>query len=151
MMTFSVESLTEQLDSLKPMFPLHWAELALNKDQVPLDPQYEIYLKRDEMGEILFIAGRDQGELIAYFVGFVAPGLHYRTCFTLTMDIFWVRPDHRGKSAGIRLFKAVEQEARRRGVRRMFVGSKCHADASWLFERLDYIEVERYYSKWLGE
>jgi hypothetical protein len=28
----------------------------------------------------------------------------------------------------------------------MFVGSKLHKDASWLFEKLGYTEVERYYS-----
>jgi GNAT superfamily N-acetyltransferase len=136
---------------MKPLFPLHWRELALNQDKVPLDPQYETYLARDQRGEVLFIAGREVGELIAYFVGFVAPGLHYRTCLTLTMDIFWVRPEYRGKSAGIRLFKTVEAEAKRRGVQRVFMGSKLHKDAGWLFERLDYEPVETYYSKWLGE
>jgi GNAT superfamily N-acetyltransferase len=151
MMTFSVESLTENLEFLKPMFPLHWQELALNKDEVPLDPQYDIYLARDQRGEVMFVAGREAGQIIAYFVGFVAPGLHYKTCLTLTMDIFWVRPEYRGKSAGIRLFKTVETEARRRGVRRMFMGSKLHRDAGWLFERLDYKPVETYYSKFLGE
>jgi len=151
MMTFAVESLTENLESLKPMFPLHWQELALNKDQVPLDPQYDIYLARDARGEVMFIAGREAGEIMAYFVGFVAPGLHYKTCLTLTMDIFWVKPEYRGKSAGIRLFKTVEAEARRRGVQRMFMGSKLHKDAGWLFEKLDYKPVETYYSKFLGE
>lgn len=151
MMTFAVESLTQNLEALKPMFPLHWEELALDRDKVPLDPQYEIYLARDRMGEVMFIAARAAGELIAYFVGFVAPGLHYKTCLTLTMDIFWVRPDYRGKSAGIRLFKTVEAEARRRGVQRMFMGSKLHKDAGWLFRRLEYTPVETYYSKWLGE
>jgi len=81
----------------------------------------------------------------------VAPGLHYKTCLTLTMDIFWVKPEYRGKSAGIRLFKTVEAEARRRGVQRMFMGSKLHKDAGWLFEKLDYKPVETYYSKFLGE
>lgn len=151
MMTFAVESLTENLESLKPMFPLHWQELALNKDQVPLDPQYDIYLARDARGEVMFIAGREAGEIMAYFVGFVAPGLHYKTCLTLTMDIFWVKPEYRGKSAGIRLFKTVEAEAKRRGVQRMFMGSKLHKDAGWLFEKLDYKPVETYYSKFLGE
>ena len=151
MMTFAVESLTENLESLKPMFPLHWQELALNKDQVLLDPQYDIYLAREARGEVMFIAGREAGEIMAYFVGFVAPGLHYKTCLTLTMDIFWVKPEYRGKSAGIRLFKTVEVEARRRGVQRMFMGSKLHKDAGWLFEKLDYKPVETYYSKFLGE
>jgi GNAT superfamily N-acetyltransferase len=151
MITFCVESLTQNLEAMKSLFPLHWQELALNQDKVPLDPQYDIYLARDQRGEVMFVAGREAGELIAYFVGFVAPGLHYKTCLTLTMDIFWVRPEYRGKSAGIRLFKTVEAEAKRRGVQRMFMGSKLHRDAGWLFERLDYEPVETYYSKWLGE
>lgn len=151
MMTFCVESLTQSLEAMKPLFPLHWQELALNQDKVPLDPQYDVYLARDKLGEVLFVAGRDAGELIAYFVGFVARGLHYKTCLTLTMDIFWVLPEYRGRSAGIRLFKTVEAEARRRGVQRVFMGSKLHKDSGWLFERIGYSPVETYYSKWLGE
>jgi len=93
---------------------------------------------------------REDGKLCGYFVGFVAPGLHYKTCLTLTMDIFWIHPDHRGAGAGFALFRTVEAEAKRRGVQRMLVGSKLHKDASWLFERLGYEEVERYYATWLG-
>jgi GNAT superfamily N-acetyltransferase len=147
--TAQVESLTERLAEMKPLFPLHWEELALNKDKVPLDPQYDLYLARDARGEVLFVTLRELGELVGYFVGFVVPGMHYRTCLTLTMDIFYVRPDKRGR-CGVKLFRAVEDEARRRGVQRMFVGSKCHKDASWLFERLGFVEVERYFSKWIG-
>lgn len=151
MLTCAVESLTARLEELKPLFPKHWEELALNKDHVPLDPQYDIYLKRDAMGEVLFLALRDRGDLVGYFVGFVAPGLHYKTCLTCTMDIFYVVPDLRGQRGGLILFKTLEKECRRRGVQRIFAGSKLHKDASWLFEMLGYIEVERYYSLWLGE
>jgi GNAT superfamily N-acetyltransferase len=151
MITFCVESATEKLSELQALFPAHWKELALNQDRVPLDPQYDVYLERDKRGELMFIAGRELGQLVAYFIGFVAPGLHYKTCLTLTMDIFRVSPEYRTGSAGIRLFRSVEQEAKRRGVQRIFVGSKCHADASALFERLGYDKVEMYYSKFLGE
>lgn len=150
MITWAVEPFPPFLEEAKPLFPAHWEELALDKDKVPLDPQYEIYLERDRRGEVLLIVGRSAGELVGYFVGFVAPGLHYRTCLTLTLDIFWVRPAHRGRQ-GIALFRAVEQEARRRGIMRMFVGSKCHKDADWLFEKLGYTEVEHHYSCWLGD
>lgn len=150
MITFHVESFTEQLGELKPHFPEHFKELALNQDRVPLDPQYEIYFERERRGELLFVAARELGGLVGYFIGFIAPGLHYKTCLTLTMDIFYIDPEYRQRGAGFRLFKTVEAEAKRRGVQRMFVGSKLHRDASWLFERLGYEEVERYYSVWLG-
>jgi GNAT superfamily N-acetyltransferase len=150
MLTAHVESLSERLDELKSFFPMHWEELALNQKQVPLDPQYGIYLDRDEAGQVMLVTLRCHGDLVGYFVGFVAPGLHYATCLTLTMDIFYVLPEFRGAGGGFVLFKVVEAEAKRRGVKRMFVGSKMHKDASWLFQKLGYEPVETYYSLWMG-
>lgn len=151
MITVQVEPFPAFLDEVKPLLPRHWEELALHKDRVPLDPQYETYLERDRAGAVLVMTVREDALLVGYFVGFVTPGLHYQTCLTLTMDIFWVAPEARGAGVGYDLFREVEKEARRRGVQRMFVGSKLHKDASWLFERLGYEEVERYYSQWLGD
>jgi len=150
MLTAQVENLTEMLDELKPFFPMHWEELALNQKQVPLDPNYSIYLAKDAAGEMMLVTLRKDGDLIGYFVGFVGPALHYQSCLTLTMDIFYVLPEHRGDGGGFVLFRAAEAEARRRGVQRMFAGSKCHKDASWLFEKLGYEEVERFYCLWMG-
>lgn len=151
MITTQVELFSRVLTELKPLLPLHYAELALNQDKVPLSPQYDIYLAREELGELLMVTVRKDAELIGYFVGFVAPGLHYSTCLTCTMDVFYIHPSHRGSTLGYSLFKSVEAELKRRGVQRMFVGSKLHKDASFLFEKLGYVEVERYYSTWLGD
>jgi GNAT superfamily N-acetyltransferase len=129
---------------------MHYEELALNKDRVPLDPQYDEYLRRDAVGGVIFVTLRDAGELVGYFVGFIAPGLHYQTCLTCHLDIFYLRPDKRGARGGVILFKAVETELKRRGVQRWFVGSKAHKDASRLFEALDFTHVETTYSKWIG-
>lgn len=153
MITAQVESLTENLEALKVMFPRHWEDLALNKDKVPLDPQYDIYLARDAAGEVLFVTLRKDGAIIGYFVSFVAPGLHYKTCLTCICDIFYIHPDYRDGSPGpaIKLFRAVEREAKRRGVQRWFVGSKVHSDASRLFEYLGFERCEAFYTKWLGD
>ena len=67
------------------------------------------------------------------------------------MDIFWTHPSIRNGFAGVKLFRLVEKEAKRRGVQRMFFGSKVHKDASKLFEFLKMQATEIYYSKWLGE
>lgn len=151
MLTAQVEPFPPFLEEVKPLLPQHWAELALNQDKVQLDPQYAEYLRRDAIGSLFLVTVREDSKLCGYFVGFVAPGLHYQTCLTLTLDIFWVHPEHRGAGAGFHLFKTVEKEAKRRGVQRMVVGSKLHKDASWLFEKLGYREIEHYYDFWLGE
>jgi GNAT superfamily N-acetyltransferase len=151
MITVLEESLLDVLHELVPLFEGHYRELALNQTEVPLSPQYGVYTARAQAGGVLCVVAREAGKIVGYFVGFVAPGLHYSTCLTLTMDIFWVEPKARGQGAGKLLFKEVERCAKARGVQRMFVGSKLHRDASWLFQALGYTEVERYYSKWLGE
>lgn len=151
MLTAQPEDFMPFLEEVKPLLERHWEELALNKDKVPLSPQYDVYIQRDALGQIMLVTLREAGELVGYFVGFVSPGLHYSTCLTLIMDIFWLAPEHRGKMGGLKLFKAVEREAKRRGVQRMFVGSKVHKDASKLFEALRYDKCEIYYTAWLGD
>lgn len=151
MITCHVESFEERLAELQVLLPAHYEELALNRDKVPLSPQYGIYIARERAGELLFVTLRDAGELVGYFIGFIAPGLHYSTCLTCTMDIFYVRKDLRTGRAGINLFKFVKRELERRGVQRWFVGSKVHADASALFKYLKFEPCETYYTMWIGD
>lgn len=151
MITCHVESFEERLAELQVLLPLHYRELALNQDKVPLSPRYGDYIDRERAGGLIFVTLRDAGELVGYFIGFIAPGLHYSTCLTCTMDIFYVHPDKRTGSAGVRMFRFVETELRRRGVQRWFMGSKIQADASALFKRIGAAPVETYYSKWLGD
>ena len=150
MITAHVESFEQSLPYLKPLLPVHYQELALNQDKVPLSPQFDKYIAAEQRGELLFVVLRDSGQMVGYFIGFISPALHYSTCLTCQMDIFYVHPDHRGNGAGFQLFKFVEDQLKKRKVQRMFVGSKMHKDASWLFEKLGYKPVETYYSTWLG-
>ncbi|NNH35716.1 GNAT family N-acetyltransferase [Acinetobacter sp. NIPH 2377] len=151
MITAHVESFEENLEYLKPLLPIHYKELALNQDKVPLSPQFDKYVATEKQGGLIFVTLRKAGEMVGYFIGFIAPGLHYSTCLTCQMDIFYVLPEHRGSGTGFQLFKFVEQQLKKRGVQRLFVGSKLHKDASWLFEKLNYTPVETYYSAWLGD
>jgi len=151
MITVHHERFKDYLDELKILLPAHYEELALDKEHVPLDPQYGIYIDREERGELLLTTLRDKGEMVGYYIGFISPGLHYQTCLTCTMDIFYVGRDKCGPGGGMILFIEVENELRRRGVQRWYMGSKMHKDSSFLFEKVGAIPVEVYYSKWLGE
>lgn len=151
MITAQVETWHPFIEEIQPLLPLHYEELALNKDKVPLDPDYSIYDIIDEQGGLLVVSLRKEGAIVGYFIGILKPHLHYKTCLTLTMDIFWTHPDIRGGLAGVRLFRAVEAEAKRRGAQRLYYGSKLHKDCSKLFEFLKMKPVEKYYSKWIGD
>jgi|SRR4249920_1590349 len=150
MMTACVEPWRPTIDELLPMLPLHWEELALERDKVPLAPLWHVYDAKNGAGELLLVVLREDGKAVGYYWGFVGPSLHYATCLTGQMDIFWVHPEHRNGHAGSILFQAVERELRRRGVQRWFVGAKLHRDASPLFRRLGFTPIEMYHAKWLG-
>ncbi len=151
MITFAVEPYRDVIEELKPLFPGHWDELALNKDKVPLDPRYEVYEAKDAAGEVMMVIGREAGAIVAYFVGFISPGLHYKTCLTCQGDIFYVVPEKRNGTAGVKMFAFVKAECRRRGVQRMFVGSKNHKASASLLQFVGGTEIETYFSFWLGE
>jgi hypothetical protein len=160
MITAHVEQLRDVLEELKPLFEPHYVELALNQDKVPLAPQYAEYLAREAAGQVLCVTLRERGGVVGYFVGFIAPALHYRTCLTLTMDIFWIAPDLRGAdslgvvdeemAAGV-LFETVKFEAMRRGVQRAYYGTKAHRDCGPMFAAMGMREADVYYSAWWGE
>lgn len=151
MITAQLESFEDRLDELKTLLPMHYKELALDQDKVPLDPQYGVYIAREHNGELIFATLRDAGALVGYFIGFIAPGLHYSTCLTCTMDILYVRKDKRAGRAGITLMRFVQTQLKRRGVQRWFVGSKLHLDIGALFKYMQFKPVETYYSMWLGD
>ena len=151
MITASVESFTERRDELAALFPAHWEKLALDKDRVPLDPQYDVYAERERRGELLFIALRDAGHMIGYWTAFIAPGLHYGSTLTATLDMWFVAPDHENGVATMILMRAVESEYRRRGVKRSFVGEKNHRPCGRLYRAFGYAPVETHYSKMIGD
>lgn len=155
MITAQVETLADGgLDELKPLLPLHYQELSLHQFHgIPLNPQYDVYLQREALGQILYVTLRDHGKLAGYFVGFISPGLHYRDCLTLQMDIFYTLPEYRGQGGGLVLFKTVKHAAIRRGVKAWFVGNKEHSKvhATALFEAMGFEKAETYYCMWLGD
>jgi hypothetical protein len=150
MITFAVESFSSVYAELLPLLEMHYGEISTHKDHdVPLEPMVEVYRAREQDGSLMMVIGREAGQIAAYFVCFVAPGLHYRSCLTCSPDIFYVSPERRTSIAGIRMFRFVEKELKRRGVKRWAVGSKVQHDASALFRFLDFEPVETTYEKWI--
>lgn len=146
-----VESFMDNLPELKPIFPIHWAELALDKDEIELDMRYDVYEKSEAAGSLYFVTMRKDRELIGYYVGFIDWGLHYKTTLTCQTDIFYLRKEFRGSKRGTELFQFIEKDLIKKGVKRWYVGSKCHLDVSYLFEQLNFERVEIAYSKLLGD
>ena len=148
--SLQVESYRDVIDEAKSLLFRHWEEIALDRDRVPLEPDWKRYEQLDALGALSIVTARAGGRMVGYSCMLVHRGLHYSP-LEARMDIFWLAPEYRGRMGGIRLFKAVEKELKRRGVKRVYVGSKLHKDSSRLFAAMSYRPIEQWFCKWLTE
>lgn len=150
MFTAHVESFSACADELAEIFDLHYKELALDQDRVPLLPRWGKYAVLEDAGVLFFMCVRQSGRMVGYYVGFVQHHMHYEGCLTCITDMFYILPDVRKHGAGSVLFDAVECELKRRGVQRWVVGYKDHLPAGQFLERHGLMPIERVHSKWIG-
>ncbi len=149
-LAYKPEHFSEVIEEWRVLAVEHWNEIALNKDRIKLNPNWAAYEQTDKEGRWFCVTARDGTKLVGYFIGFVMPHLHYVDSMTLFYDIFYLKPEYRKGRAGILLFKKVEEEAKLRGVEKIYVSTKLSHDMGKLFDYLDYTPIERVYSKMIG-
>lgn len=152
MYTAQVQKFADIQHEIAEILPVHYDELALNKEHVPLDFDYDKYLTLEEHGGLFVVTVRLYNELIGYYLGFIAPELHYASTTSCMTDIFYVLKQHRRDGAGKLLFTTVEKELKLLGIDRWFVSIKDHskAGAEAMMKALEFKQIETTFSKWIG-
>lgn len=152
MLTIQIDSFEQCIPELRLLFPTHHVELGLFRDRMPLDPDYDEYVRRERAGELFLCSARRNGTLVAYYVAIVRSGFHYRSTLTGTADIYYVSPEYRNKGLALPLFRHTEQELKRRGVQVWYSGGKAHNPLGTpeLHRLLGFAPSDNYYAKWIG-
>lgn len=151
MITFSVEDWNDCKDDLYSLSPMHYNEIALDKDKVPLDPDFSTYQFYSDNGMLHIVVVRKDGAIIGYNIFIVRHHLHYKSTLCGFGDIFFIKPEERKGSIGIKLIKETERTLKQRGVKKLFTGVKKHYDISKVFEHLGWKASEVQFIKWIGE
>lgn len=150
MITFAIEKFSDVYAEMFPLLEKHYDEISVHKERgFPLAPQVEVYKQREREGSLLMIIGRERGQIAAYLVAFVTPGLHYKTCLSCAVDIFFVTPDARGAMNGVKMLQFTKQVVEKRGVKRWTIGEKVAHPAARLFKRIGFQPVEVIHELWL--
>lgn len=144
--SYKVEEYDDVRHEIDGYLRAHWDEIALNQAEIPLDKDEAAYAALNEKGSIHILTVRKDGELVGYIAGIVSPHLHYKSSLHCFTDVFWIRPDCRKGRIGIELFKKYRSTLKARGVKKVFIASKCHLDMSLIFERLGWTRTEVVYS-----
>jgi GNAT superfamily N-acetyltransferase len=129
----------------------HWHDVALNKDSVPLDPNWDQYMTLAAAGMLHITSARtEDGELVGYAVSLMTPHLRYKDVKWAEGDVFYLKPEHRKGSAGRRLLQAAEDAMTALGATMMIQKVKLHKDVGAVFERMGYKAIERVFVKELN-
>lgn len=152
MITFSIERFSDVYREMYPLLVEHYDEISQHKERgISLEPQADVYAAREAAGSLLMVIARDAGKIVGYFVAVIAPALHYQSCLTCSPDIFYVKAERRRDGTAADMFRFVEKELKRRGVKAWMVGSKYAHDVTKLFEYVGFEPFEVTYVKWLGD
>jgi N-acetylglutamate synthase-like GNAT family acetyltransferase len=147
MITYQVEKFHDILEEFKPIWQVHWEEIALDKDVITLNMDIEKYITLSQTGILLVVTARDDEKLIGYYYGLVNNHLHYKQSLTLFTDIFYILKEYRKGRVGYNLFKYVEQVAKELKVQKIYMGCKLHLDLTSMLNRLGYNQIEKIFAK----
>ena len=111
----SVEPYDQVVDDIRPLLVEHHAELAMFKNEIPLDPDYAAYEAGCAAGLLRIYTVRLGGALIGYAIFAVQPRhTHYAHRWAIN-DILWLHPAHRKFGIGTELCDFYEEDLRRGG------------------------------------
>lgn len=154
MITFQKEAFKSIMPELPALFAEHWEHVALDKKQIQLEPDWEGYLKYEEMGILHVLTVRDDGCLLGYCFALVMNNLHYKSTKMAWSDIFWLSPYYRRSgwgmlTVGYKLFRNYDTMLKSLGVRKSFIMTKVHLPLRILMKRLGYKFIEEIHAKLL--
>jgi hypothetical protein len=149
--TIAEEPFRSAIEEAIPLLKEHWEELARNKEDIPLDPDFTVYDTLERAGMLATFVVRKEGKMIGYAVYLVRRHPHYRQHVWAVSDLFWINPSHRDGRVGLALFSAVEKGLKARGVHVMHTSHKVdHPTPGVLLKRRGHAMIEHGYSKRLN-
>jgi GNAT superfamily N-acetyltransferase len=157
-LAISWESLDRLIaDGLEDLAVLHWEEVEIDKEEIPLDLNFDMARAFERAGQFRAAGLRRDGELIGYAVFVIMAPMFHRTILHAFCEGIYVDPPYRGH--GLALVLWCERTLAEEGVRRIYISERISADLSdnnkparlgALLTALGYTMSERRHSKVLG-
>jgi|SRR4030065_1699813 len=151
MITYQVESLTDCIDEMLPLWSDHYYEVDSDRGAIPMEPDYARYLEIDEMGMLSTVTIRDDNTLAGYCIDFITPSLHQSSNIISVNDLLYIIPNCRRQGCGKKLLQTVHEHLVKRKVAVHYLAMKVDYPFEAMAEALGYSKVEYNYRKILGE
>jgi len=149
-MEYRQEFLAQVKQDIQNLLIMHYDEIALDKDAIKLNPDWEAYQKAEDEGLLKGFTARQDGELVGYFVVIASRHIHYKDHIFAANDVIFIHPEHRKGFAAMRLIKFAEKCLKEDGVSILTINTKCHKPFDVLLDRMMYKHIENVYRKRLN-
>ena len=148
-MDYQQEFLDQVESDALVLIDLHYEEIALNQDNIKLNPDWDAYRSFEDQGKLKVFTARDNGTLVGYFVVVVGVNMHYKDHIFACNDIIYLHKDYRKGFAGIKLINFAKKCLTDDGVSVLTINTKVHQPFDRVLERLGFKLIERVYSSYL--
>ena len=150
-MKYQQEFLPTVENDIRPLIQKHWEDIALNKDKIKLNPDWDAYYVLEQAGVLKIFTAREGDLLVGYFVVIIQYNMHYKDHLFASNDIIFLHPDYRKGRTGIKLIQFAEKCLKEDGVSVLSINTKVHKPFDNLMQFLKFSLVERIYSKYIGD
>lgn len=148
--TYQQEFMATVVPDMQSLLEQHWQEIAVNRDKIKLNPDWEAYADLESAGIARAFTARNGGILVGYFVVFCKQNIHYRDHVFAVNDVIYLHPDYRKGMTGVKLIKFAEKCLAEDGVSVLVINTKTHRPFDAVLEHLDFSLTERVYAKYIG-
>lgn len=126
-LSFAWERFSDIAGELAPLWKLHWSEIALDRDIVPLDPNWDFYEFLDRGGALAILTARSRkGKLAGYIFNRLGPHDHYVSTIFAHTEMFWLHPFFRKGWQPVKMFQANLRGLKERSVVVASISFKLH-------------------------
>jgi GNAT superfamily N-acetyltransferase len=147
--TYQQEFLINIQKELELLLTDHWEDVAVNKDVIKLNPDWDAYHNLEDSGALKIFTVRVDEKLVGYFVVILRNHIHYKDHLYAFNDALFLKHEYRKGLTGAKLMKFAEKCLKEDGVSVLVVNTKRHKPFDGLLEWLGYSHVENVYSKYL--
>lgn len=151
MISYQEEKYEDILEEILELYPLHYEEVGMDKEHIPLDPDIDQYIALEKADILHLLTVRDDGKLIGYHKAFICDHIHFKSTKVAYTDLYFLLPEYRKGFIGVNLFKILEGKLKSLGVKKIYTMTKVKKDNSALFDRLGYVKAEYAYTKYIGD
>lgn len=132
-------------DEMWPLIQAHYKEIARFQN-IPLDPNFELYMKLDSAGALrVFTARSDDGLLLGYGCFLVHGHLHFKNSLQAFHDLLFIEKAARGRGAFF--IKYCDDQLKLEGVQVISYGVSVQNDWGAILKRRGYEAVDTVYAR----